>query len=112
MLTLIRDATPLVNHVSTFKGSFAGVYHRSTFGEILSWLEANLHKPDNELQPFHAVFPALADKGYIVRAAFPNLVLRELASNSQDGADPKQVAVGLRWYEGKYCTMLCDCTMR
>lgn len=38
---------------SKTKGSFAGVYHRSTFGEILSWLEAVLHRPDNELPPFH-----------------------------------------------------------
>lgn len=42
-------------------------------------------------------------KRYIVRAAFPNLVLRELLGRPKDGADPKQVAVGLRWYEGKYC---------
>ena len=50
---------------SKTKGSFAGVYHRSTFGEILSWLEAVLHRPDIELPPFHDVFSALSDKGYV-----------------------------------------------
>jgi hypothetical protein len=86
------------------------VYHSATFGEILSWLDAQLSKPDPELPPFHAVYSSLADKGYIVRAAFPNLVLREIVETSAEGGgavDPKQVAVQLRWYGARFRTGFC-----
>ena len=45
----------------------------------------------------------VAAQGYIVRAAFPNLVLRSLEKRLNSNVDPKQIAVRLRWYEGKYC---------
>ncbi len=36
------------------------VFHRSSFGEVLSWLDQRLRAPDN--QPFSAVLAHLADK--------------------------------------------------
>jgi len=93
------------NANSQTRASFAGIYHRSTFGEILSWISSVLDGPDGELLPFDGALMHLADKGYIVRAAFPNLVLRALPAQTGGEVDEaKQIAVRLRWYEGKYCS--------
>eukprot|EP00054_Salpingoeca_dolichothecata_P029141 m.226792 g.226792 ORF g.226792 m.226792 type:complete len:756 (-) comp26406_c0_seq1:246-2513(-) len=63
---------------SKTKGSFAAIYHRATFGEALAWLAKSLHQQEDEDHiSYDGLFTALSDKGYIVRAAFPNLVLRE-----------------------------------
>lgn len=88
-----------------FEGSFAGIYHRAAYGEILSWIGRVLKLKSKVTIKFSNVFTHLADKGYIVRAAFPNLVLPETSVDplQQDEKDPRTIAVRLRWYEGKYC---------
>lgn len=84
-----------------FQGSFAGVYHSSTFNEIVKWM----HQSAGAL-PFHAVYKSLADAGYVVRSAFPNLALPEMLEDPlqhTDALPSSQVAVKLRWYEEKFC---------
>lgn len=90
------------NTHSSLSGSFGAVYHRSVFGEVLAWLDGL--RQQEQVVPFDQVYLHLSRKGYIVRSAFPNLVLRDIPEDpmSPEG-DARQVAVRLRWYEEKYC---------
>lgn len=86
-----------------FQGSFAMMLHRSVFGELLSWLD-RLTLTQRDGVPFHSSFVHLADRGYIVRAAFPNLVLRDNALQpALHSATGRELAVRLRWTEPRFC---------
>eukprot|EP00038_Savillea_parva_P008045 m.174290 g.174290 ORF g.174290 m.174290 type:complete len:699 (+) comp13814_c0_seq1:184-2280(+) len=90
------------NVYSGYSGLFAGIYHSATFNDILKWMASASKSPP----PFHNVFTHLADAGYVVRSAFPNLVLpHSRVDPLQDSSSlpAARVAVRLRWYEGKYC---------
>eukprot|EP00730_Choanoeca_flexa_P011991 TRINITY_DN3011_c0_g1_i1.p1 TRINITY_DN3011_c0_g1~~TRINITY_DN3011_c0_g1_i1.p1 ORF type:complete len:650 (+),score=143.96 TRINITY_DN3011_c0_g1_i1:180-2129(+) len=86
------------NAPAQLQGSFAGVYHRATFSTILAWLGQNAIA--TPVASFDQVYPHLAQLGYIVRAAFPNAVLRETV---QGDVSNEQLAVHLRWSEGNFC---------
>jgi hypothetical protein len=52
------------------------------------------------------VLQHLADKGYIVRSAFPNLVLPSIDGSLFQNISQlyaKDMTVKLRWYEEDYC---------
>ena len=53
-------------------GSFAVVYHRTVFEEIVDWLD------NGPMQPFDYVFGYLAKKGYPTRTANPSLVIADV----------------------------------
>jgi len=98
------SAAMCYNVYEGFEGSFAGLYHRTAFNEILSWI-SRVRRAGSPAK-FHMVYPHLSDKGYIVRASFPNLVLRKADNDplkEVDALDSQRIAVRLRWYEGKYC---------
>eukprot|EP00045_Choanoeca_perplexa_P015604 m.198226 g.198226 ORF g.198226 m.198226 type:complete len:653 (+) comp17038_c0_seq1:179-2137(+) len=80
------------------QGSFAGLYHRSAYSTVLAWLGKNAIA--TPVQSFDKVYLHLTELGYIVRAAFPNLVLRETV---QGDVSDEQLAVHLRWSEGTFC---------
>ena len=92
------------NIYNGFSGSFAAIYHASTFNEMLRWIASARAAP--RTPRFHDAYTHLADAGYIVRAAFPNLALRETSDDPlkhTDKLESAQIAVRLRWFEGKYC---------
>ncbi|GMH56267.1 hypothetical protein TrRE_jg7725 [Triparma retinervis] len=57
-------------------GSFAVIFHRNTFQELLDWLD---HGP---IQPFDWVFGWLGKKGYVTRVAYPFVVIPDLTVES------------------------------
>ena len=57
-------------------GSFGVMLHRSVYQPILDWLDASD-------QPYDWVFSYLSDLGYIVRTAFPNLIIQDVRHESQ-----------------------------
>ena len=80
------------------RGAFAGLYHRSTYSTVLAWLGQNAIAAP--VKSFDQVYLHLSELGYIVRAAFPNMVLRETV---QGDVSDEQLAVHLRWSEGNFC---------
>ncbi|UJR38671.1 hypothetical protein I4U23_031337 [Adineta vaga] len=60
-------------------GSFAAMYHRTTFEPILTWLDTNIN------DPYDFVFAHLARLGYPVRIAIPNLVITDVTHPSLIG---------------------------
>eukprot|EP00051_Salpingoeca_urceolata_P035814 m.31484 g.31484 ORF g.31484 m.31484 type:complete len:702 (+) comp9760_c0_seq1:455-2560(+) len=81
------------------RGMLAAVFHRNTFGQVLSWLSERVTA--REGVSFDHVYKRLSLAGYIVRAAFPNLVARHPSEPSRyDDPDPNSRA---RWYSQKYC---------
>mmetsp|Transcript_6526 Transcript_6526/g.19352 ORF Transcript_6526/g.19352 Transcript_6526/m.19352 type:complete len:725 (+) Transcript_6526:194-2368(+) len=101
------DAALCYNVHDAFSGSFAGIYHAATFNEILKWMAFATRRAVPP--PFGRVYHHLSDLGYPVRAAFPNLALPQPVSSPLKGLAASgnitsaQVAVRLRWYEGKFC---------
>lgn len=85
------------------QGSFAMMLHRSVFSELIAWLDLRAQAQRDDA-PFHSSFVHLADRGYIVRAAFPNLVLRRTALRPMSQAlTGRELAVHLRWTEPRFC---------
>ena len=69
------------NVPSKVMGSFAVIYHRNVFEHIINWLETSS-------RPFDHVFEALADAGFIVRAAYPSIAVQDLRHESS--VDPRR----------------------
>eukprot|EP00039_Didymoeca_costata_P004468 m.73442 g.73442 ORF g.73442 m.73442 type:complete len:664 (-) comp12415_c0_seq2:98-2089(-) len=92
---------------SKINGSFAAIYHRSTYDDILAWITKELSPvspKEYDPKPFDRVYTHLSDLGYIVRGAFPNIMLKSFPGpNTNTLEDPRQITVRLRWYQGKYC---------
>lgn len=90
-------ATLCYNTLSSTKGSFAALYHRGSFGEMLSWLHAHIRSKADP-PSFQSVFSHLAEKGYIVRGALPNLAALP-GSNLQlhEAVATSEIAAHLRW---------------
>ncbi len=64
------------NICSKTLGSFAVLYHKTTFPTILAWLNTTTN------EPYDSVFPHLSRLGYPVRLAVPNLVIRDVTHPS------------------------------
>lgn len=75
-------------------GTFAAVYHRSTYDHIVGWLESDAAKP------FDKVLLSLSMAGYPVRVAYPNLVVQELTGTSVEIVEG--VAERSRWDLSRY----------
>eukprot|EP00038_Savillea_parva_P028021 m.62757 g.62757 ORF g.62757 m.62757 type:complete len:467 (+) comp8111_c0_seq1:326-1726(+) len=73
----VHDRPPLCYnaHSKTF-GSFAAVYHHSSFRAILDWI-------GNTSEPFDHVYPALVKAQRLVRVAHPSLVIQDVGHTSQ-----------------------------
>eukprot|EP00123_Amoebidium_parasiticum_P015003 comp22737_c0_seq1/m.35426 comp22737_c0_seq1/g.35426 ORF comp22737_c0_seq1/g.35426 comp22737_c0_seq1/m.35426 type:complete len:695 (-) comp22737_c0_seq1:363-2447(-) len=69
-------------------GSFAGMYHRSVYQSIISWLESDNAKP------FDHIFSYLSEIGHIVRVAYPNLFIPDVGHKST--VDPGRTSMGLK----------------
>lgn len=77
-------------------GSFAVFLHQSVYDPILEWLASN------EAKPYDWVWAHLADSGFIVRAAYPNLAVADTQGRSQVDpqrtiSDVEEVAKLKRW---------------
>ena len=71
------DKLPMCfNSYSRVSGSFAVIFHRNTFQEVIDWLD---HGP---VQPFDWVFGWLAVKGYTTRVAYPFVVIPDITIES------------------------------
>eukprot|EP00123_Amoebidium_parasiticum_P016832 comp23601_c0_seq1/m.40108 comp23601_c0_seq1/g.40108 ORF comp23601_c0_seq1/g.40108 comp23601_c0_seq1/m.40108 type:complete len:668 (-) comp23601_c0_seq1:119-2122(-) len=92
-------------------GSYAAMYHRSTYDTILQWLEDTRGQT-----PFDWVYHELAKKGYIVRSLFPNLVVPDINHPSttdperpDETRSPLERAKVHRWDFKKYCGNPAKC---
>ena len=89
-------------------GSFAVMYHSALFSAIIEWLDET-----SNTRAFDHIFPDLVAQGYLVRAAFPFLVIPEVRHASkvdpsrEHGADLAYRAKLHRYGElGEYCDPL------
>eukprot|EP00047_Mylnosiga_fluctuans_P014189 m.36205 g.36205 ORF g.36205 m.36205 type:complete len:698 (-) comp5378_c0_seq1:168-2261(-) len=93
------NASLCFNAYSNLTGSFAGLYHRGSYGEILAWLHLNMHS--DSPPPFAEVFHTLSDKGYVVRGAYPTLVFR----GKPETTSAKQSAIAMQWQDRRRCSV-------
>eukprot|EP00042_Codosiga_hollandica_P042477 m.390021 g.390021 ORF g.390021 m.390021 type:complete len:494 (+) comp56338_c0_seq7:2743-4224(+) len=88
-------------HSKSF-GSFAVIYHRDTFVNILQWLKA-------PTAPFDHIYPHLANRGHPVRIAYPFVAIQDVAHESSvDNRGEYQSNLLVRaklhhWQLDRYC---------
>ena len=78
---VVHGGPTCFNVPSKVMGSFAVIYHRNVFQPIVDWLESSS-------RPFDHVFEALADAGFIVRAAYPSIAVQDL--HHESSVDPNR----------------------
>lgn len=84
--------------------AYAVMYHRASFGEMLVWLNRQLHSDAPE--PIKNLYIHLSEKGYIVRSAVPNLVRQDpdlVKAHLSVTNTSKQEAESHNWFKGKFC---------
>jgi hypothetical protein len=70
---------------------------------MLSWLHA-LIRAKGDLPAFQSVFAHLAEKGYIVRGALPNLAAVGVAGDlDRESVPTSEIAARLRWSVPTQC---------
>ena len=60
-------------------GTFAAIFSRNVYEEVIEWIDNNNNNNDRGQQPFHRVLQHLVDIGRIVRAAFPTLAIQDVS---------------------------------
>eukprot|EP00121_Abeoforma_whisleri_P013104 Awhi_evm1s12094 len=80
------DETKCHNIAESTFGSFAALYHSSTYDTIVSWLNNNKSNSGSN-PPFNDVFRHLAIEGHLVRSSFPPLVLEKMTPQNSNGED-------------------------
>jgi hypothetical protein len=72
---IVANGPTCFNVPSKVMGSFAVLFHRDVFQPIIDWI-------DSSSRPFDHVFEALADSGFVVRAAYPSIAVQDLTHES------------------------------
>lgn len=81
MARIVMNGPTCFNAPSKVFGSFAVIFHRDVLQPMINWI-------DSTSRPFDHVFEALADSGYIVRAAYPSIAVQDLTHESS--VDPSR----------------------
>ena len=100
--TQFRTRPMCFNAHSKVFGSYAVLYHRSTFSYILSWIKKSR-------VPFDHIFKDLGMAGHVVRVAYPYVAIQDVAHNSTiDNRGTQQADLRARaklhhWQLDRYC---------